>query len=157
VIEDWASSEDSAEHVGERQGEVSFIWVLQTPGHDKLHVPSGVLTTVTGGVITKRTNARIAIVSSVSAVTFTTLGTQLIPHLVIRVVEGHVLVRVDIHVTQTTAMTAAAIRACRAATATALKTIKALAFSGCVVAGATARALGVLVEIRTFRVQRFEC
>jgi hypothetical protein len=54
-------------------------------------------------------------------------------------------------------MTAAAIRARRAATATALKTIEALAFSGCVVTGATTRALGVLVEIRTLRVQIFEC
>merc|ERR1719203_884088 len=82
---------------------------------------------------------------------------HLIPHLVIRVVEGHVLFLVDIVVAQTTAMTTAAIRARRAATATALKTIKALAFSGCVVAGTTARALGVLVEIRTLRVQLFEC
>merc|ERR1719197_1611313 len=130
---------------------------MRTLGHNKLHVSSGVLATVTGGVVTKRANARVAVVSSVSAVTLATLGTHLIPHLVIRVVEGHVLVRVNIHVAQTTAMTAAAIRARRAATATALKTIKALAFSGCVVAGATARALGVLVEIRTFRVQRFEC
>jgi hypothetical protein len=159
VVKDRAGSEGSAEHVSEGQGEVSWLFfvVMSTFGHNKLHVSGGVLATVTGGVITERANARVAVVSSVSAVTFATLGTQLIPHLVIRVVEGHVLVRVDIHVTQTTTMTAAGIRARRAATATALKTIKALAFSGCVVAGATTRALGVLVEIRTLRVQFVEC
>ena len=159
MVKDRAGSEGSAEHVSEGQGEVSWLFdvVMRTLGHNKLHVSGRVLATVTGGVVTKRANTRVAVVSSVSAVTFATLGTLLIIHLVIRVVEGHVLVRVDIHVTQTTTMTAAGIRARRAATATALKTIKALAFSGCVVAGATARALGVLVEIRTFRVQLFEC
>jgi len=150
------SGEVSAEHVGESQSEERFISGGQTPAHDKLNITSGVLTTVTRGIVTERADTGVAVVASVAAITFAGLGTVLVPHLVIRVVPGGVLLWVDIFVVQATTVATAAIGAARAAASTALETIKAFAFACCVVAGTTAGAFSVHVEVGAFGVQRFE-
>jgi hypothetical protein len=158
VVKDRTSSELSAEHIGEGQREVfvqsRFVArVCQTLCNDKLDIPSGVLTTVTGGIVTERADTRVAVVTSVAAIASARLGTLLVPHLVIGVVERVVLVGVNIVVVEAASMTTAAIGAASATATTALKTIKAFAFAGCVVASATARAFGVLVEVGAFGVQ----
>jgi hypothetical protein len=150
-VADGTSGKAPAKHVGESQGEVLVVGFRSlgcgTPTDDKLHISGRVLTTVTGRIVAERANAGIAVVAGVATITFATLGTLLVPKLVIRVGEGIVLIGVDVGVVKTATMTTAAIRAGGATATTALETIKTLAFSGGVVTGSTAWALGVLVKV----------
>jgi len=154
VVEDRASSEVSAKHVRESQGE-ERISRCRAQCDDELNISCGVLATVAGGIVTERTDAGVAVISSVATITFASLGATLVPHLVIGV-GVRVVLTVHVHVAEAATMTTAVIRAGGTAAATSAETIEALALSCCVVAGSTARALGVHVEVRAHGVQLLE-
>jgi hypothetical protein len=162
MVKDRTSSKFSTEHIGKRQRKVSpvgcnfVIFVGQTLRDNKLDISSGVLATVTGRIVAEGADTRVAVVTSVTTIATARLGTLLIPHLVVRVVEGIVLFRVNVVVVKTATMTTAPVRAASAAATTALKTIKAFAFASCVIASTTAGAFCVLVEVGTFGVQSLE-
>ena len=66
VVEDWASSEVSTRHIRKSQGE-ERISSCRTRHDDELNISRGVLDTIVGGIVTERTDARVAVISSVAA------------------------------------------------------------------------------------------
>lgn len=154
AIRDGASGKGTTEHVGESQRE-ELVRGLHRFGHNELHGTSRIFATVTGGIVAERAHARIAVVSRETAIALASLGTHLVPHLVVGVVKGHVL-SVDVVIVEAASVTTAVVRATGATATPALKTVKALAFARSVVTGTAARALGVLVEVGSLGVQRFE-
>merc|ERR1712187_1063391 len=125
MVKDRTSSKFSTEHIGKRQRKVSpvgcnfVIFVGQTLRDNKLDISSRVLATVTGRIVAEGADTRVAVVTSVTTIATARLGTHLIPHLVVRVVEGIVLSRFNVVVFKTATMTTAPVGAASAAATTA--------------------------------------
>jgi len=85
LVQDGTGGELSTEHIGESQGE-ECPKACRACGRNHLNIAGRVIATVTGRVVAERTNAGVAVVSAETTIAFASLGTHLVPHLVVRVV-----------------------------------------------------------------------